>query len=115
MLALETRTCVCGCGLSFRVLPTSKQTFRSETCKAKMLGAEDSLKQGKKAYKVPPKPHMVSATRISRMLDIAPNTFDYWVKKLNIPFERNGTQDRWFDPKMVKKLWDNRKNRESSF
>jgi hypothetical protein len=29
---LETRACACGCGASFRVLPSSRQRFATETC-----------------------------------------------------------------------------------
>ena len=29
---LETRTCVCGCEATFKVLPTSAQKFASQAC-----------------------------------------------------------------------------------
>jgi len=104
-MTLETRLCGCGCNVKFRVLPTSKQIFASKDCELKKSGMIEVQSTGRRKYVSPPQDGMVGSQDMARMIGLNPNNFDYWTRKLQIPFYHNGTRHRWFKPEEARAIW----------
>ena len=106
---METRTCKCGCGQTFKVATISQQRFASQACEAEVTpgGMEAVMKRtGKKhgAFRaIPPDRHgVVGSTELLGILNITYMQLFNWCKQGRIKPLPSESRNKTFDLDQVR-------------
>jgi len=94
-MTLETRTCICGCKRTFRVLPTSPQKLASMFCDPQKNGWMEQRDRSKNREPIPP--GRMSVAALAQELGISAATVYAWAKARKIPSKRLGPKGLFFD------------------
>lgn len=101
-MEMETRICTCGCGLAFRCMKTSSQTFASQQCQASVTpgGMAELLKHTKRKTAVKELPENVSgivgSAELAKTLGVSYQSIYLWTKSGRIvPLDEPGRNKRY--------------------